>query len=92
MTGRLSGEKRDGWEREVKGGHREHVGEEGQGGKMKMERGETRLERGPRAEDGQTGRTERDWSMDDGRGDDILDSDQLYFVGKQPPGNEIFHS
>lgn len=44
---------------------------------MKMEREETRLERGPRAEDGQTGRTERDWSMDDDRRDDILDSDQL---------------
>ena len=49
---------------------------------MKMERVERRLERGPRAEDGQTRRTERDWSMDDGRvgregGGDILDSDQL---------------
>lgn len=44
---------------------------------MKTERREMRLERGPRAEDGQTGRTERDWSMDDGRRDNILDSDQL---------------
>lgn len=44
---------------------------------MKTERGETRLERRPRAEDGQTGRTERDWSMDDDRRDNILDSDQL---------------
>lgn len=86
-------ERETGGKGRLRGGHREHVREEGQGGKMKMERGETRLERGPRAEDGQAGRTERDWSMDDGRGDDILDSDQLFFfVGKQPPGNEIFHS
>lgn len=35
------------------------------------------LERRPRAEDGQTRRTERDWSMDDDRRDNILDSDQL---------------
>lgn len=46
---------------------------------MKMERGESRLERRPRTEDGQTGRTERDWSMDDGRRDNILDSD-FFFV------------
>lgn len=39
--------------------------------------GEMVLERRPRAEDGQTRRTERDWSMDDDRRDDILDSDQL---------------
>lgn len=44
---------------------------------MMTDRGETRLERRPRAEDGQTGRTERDWSMDDDRRDNILDSDQL---------------
>lgn len=44
---------------------------------MKTERGEMRLERRPRAEDGQTGRTERDWSMDGDRRDNILDSDQL---------------
>lgn len=42
---------------------------------MKMERGEPRLERRPRTEDGQTGRTERDWSMGDDRRDNILDSD-----------------
>lgn len=62
---------------------------------MKTERGQARLERGTRAEDGQTGRTERDWSMDDGRRDNILDSDQLaqtfflqpFFVDKQSPGN-----
>lgn len=62
---------------------------------MTMERGETRLERGPRAKDRQAGRTERDWSMDDGGGDDILDSDQLaqiFFVVKHPPGKDIFHS
>lgn len=44
---------------------------------MKTERGEMGLKRGSRAEDRQTGRTERDWSMDDGRRDNILDSDQL---------------
>lgn len=44
-------------------------------------RGETRLERRPRAEDGQTGRTERDWSMDDDRRDNIFDSDFLFFLG-----------
>lgn len=38
---------------------------------MKMERGEPRLERRPRTEDRQTGRTERDWSMDDDRRDII---------------------
>lgn len=38
---------------------------------MKMERGEPRLERRPRTENGQTGRTERDWSMDDDRRDII---------------------
>lgn len=48
-----------------------------EGGKMKTERGEMGLERRPWAKDGQTGRTERDWSMDDGRKDNILDSDQL---------------
>lgn len=63
---------------------------------MKTESGEMRLERGSRAEDGQTGRTERDWSMDDGRRDN-MDSDQLaqpFFVAvvKQSPGNYIFHS
>lgn len=36
-----------------------------------MEKGETGLERGSRAEDGQTGRTERDWSTGDGRRDNI---------------------
>lgn len=53
--------------------------------------GETRLERRPRAEDGQTGRTERDWSMDDDRRDNILDSDFLFFcdifVVKHSPGD-----
>lgn len=44
---------------------------------MKTERVEMRLERRPRAEDGQTGRTEGDWSMDGDRRDNILDSDQL---------------
>lgn len=45
---------------------------------MKMERGEPRLERRPRTEDGQTGRTERDWSMDDDRRDKTLDSDFIF--------------
>lgn len=44
---------------------------------METDREETGLERRPWAEDRQTGRTERDWSMDDGRRDNILDSDQL---------------
>lgn len=47
---------------------------------MKTERGKMRLERGPWAEDGQTGRTERDWSMDGGRRDNILDSSTGCFV------------
>lgn len=47
---------------------------------MKMERGEPRLERRPRTEDGQTGRTERDWSMDDDRRDNMLDSDFFFFL------------
>lgn len=47
------------------------------GRKDEDKRGEMGLERGSGAEDGQTGRTERDWSMDDGRRDNVLDSDQL---------------
>lgn len=47
---------------------------------MKMERGEPRLERRPRTEDGQTGRTERDWSMDDDRRDIICWTQISFFV------------
>lgn len=47
---------------------------------MKMERGEPRLERRPRTEDGQTGRTERDWSMDDDRRDNMLNSDFFFLL------------
>lgn len=72
-----------------------YVREEGQEGTTMAERG---LERGPRAEDRQTGRTEGDWSMDDGRRGDMLVSDQLAqtcfatcCAVKQFFGNEIFH-
>lgn len=57
---------------------------------MNTEKGEMGLERGPRAEDGQTGRTERDWSMDDGRRDNNSDSGSAgsdFSCFQQSPGN-----
>lgn len=74
-----TGRRGKGWKMVLEGwgGVTGSVREKRQGGMMETERGELGLERGPRAEYRQTGRAERDWSMDDGRRDNILDSDQL---------------